>query len=207
MNASDVSFSTSILIPVMFVIVLELASIARGISLRDNIPDSENAPYRPRGDLFLEKYIRLIPGFRHDEKILNYGHFGQLHGAFLVILLYGAALVGYTTDGITRYVLGFSIAVVIGLQPYLEIPEYSDIQKMGVKITSPRVHFVSAIWGSAIFSKLGEAYANGSFIGYVVLVGIILGLIPIAILEAKFSQSLLIELKKWMDSESSSEVA
>lgn len=161
MVEGNLATTLSIMVPVMFLVVVELAGVARGIDLRENLPEHIDRENRPWVERRIETVIHYLPGIKSDETIPTWGHFGTIHSFNVVILLYGLISVNYGMTGTARFVLSFGVAIMLALLPLIEIDEYSDLKTTRL-ISSFRVNF----WGMLILTPsagiIGSAYAEGT---------------------------------------------
>ena len=196
MPEADLTLTISIFIPVMLLVVVEIASIAREIDLEEHHPDNR-IPYQPefdrKGAEFLSKYLKL----QNTEPVIpQFGHFGSLHAISTVLLLAGMAVVGYAVSDPTRYVLSIFVVSVLSLLPYLEIDEYADIRRNGVPTSSIKYHIVPAFFAGVFCGFAGDAVRVGVSPVIVVLIIFPLVILPFAISQLYFSDRLATEIRK-----------
>jgi hypothetical protein len=196
MVQTDLSFTLSVLVPVMFVLVFEIAAKARALDLYKLLPNEEPHPRTGWEASVATLLTRILPRLEPDQHIPRFGHFGSLHAVSRVILFYGAGLVGYGLDGDARFVLVFAIIVMIGVLPLIEIDEYRHIDTRSTFPNSVQVHAIGHFIPLFTASFLGEAMAKGIFLPMVILLGFVLVLIPSIIVSVYFSTILERELRE-----------
>jgi hypothetical protein len=194
MVQTDLSFTLSVLIPILFIVVLEIAGKARDVDLVRTLPDHRTRP-RVGWSRKAEKIATRLPGFDTGQHIPRFGHFGTLHAVSLTLLLYGAGLVGYALNGATRNVLALSIAVMIGLLPIVSIEEYEDIDVTSRAPNSTRVHFAMLIPVTTSM-LVGQAYAVGLPLWAVIPTGLVTVLSPTVLILMYFTVTLQRELQQ-----------
>ncbi|WP_162562556.1 hypothetical protein [Salinigranum rubrum] len=122
----------SILIPLLALIVIELAKVAREIDLVE-VAQEERLPLK------ILTYGGLL-----DPRVSrpSLGRFNLLHFANTLILAFGIHLASFFFDGDMKWLLAVPLWVVLLLLPLLEVDEYGDVLQVENPITSFRSHFV-----------------------------------------------------------------
>lgn len=192
----DPSFTFSVLIPVMLLIVVEISSIARSISLFDYLAGDAEEIDRGRIQLGVESLFTLTPFFETDSRLLTFGHWGALHSLNSIILLFGVTVVGYSLDGIAEFTLTMAVLIVLTILPYLEVQELNVIKNQGIKTRSARNRAIPMFILGSFASVLGEALAVGIPVFYVIVAGALFVGIPGAIVEGRFGVNLRDELER-----------
>jgi|GEM_PF-6432944 len=196
MVQADLSFTLSVLVPIMFVLVFEVASKARTLDLYELLPNDEPLPRTGWGASVATLLTRILPRLEPDQHIARFGHFGSLHAVSQTILYYGAFLIGYGLDGDARFVLWVAIAVMMGVLPLIEIDEYRHIDTRSTLPNSARFHAIGHWIPLVIASYLGHMLAGGVFLPIVIFLGFVFVLIPSTIVTAYFSTKLERELRE-----------
>lgn len=195
MVQADLSFTLSVLIPIMFVLVFEVAAKARALDLYKLLPNDEPHPRTGWEAPVATLLTRILPRLEPDQHIPRFGHFGSLHAVSRVILYYGAVLVGYGLDGDARFVLSFAIVVMIGVVPLIEIDEYRHIDTRSTFPDSVQFHAIGHFIPIVTASVLGQGFARGVFFPVVLLLGFLFVVIPSTIVSVYFSTILERELR------------
>lgn len=115
------SLTISILVPVMLPIVVEIASVARSVSLFDYLDGEAEEFQRGKIERRVENAVTYLPFFETGTKLPTFGHWGILHALNSTILLYGVAVVGFGLNGTAEMVLAIAVLIVLVIIPYLEI--------------------------------------------------------------------------------------
>jgi hypothetical protein len=196
MVQTDLSFTLSVLVPIMFVLVFETAGKARTLDLYELLPSEDPRPRTGWEASVAALLTRLLPGVERGQHIPRFGHFNSLYAVSRVILLYGAGLVGYGLDGDARFVLGISIFVMLGVLPLIEIDEYRHIDNRSTVPRSVRIHAVGYLIPFLFIYALGQALARSVPFPVVILLGLVFVLIPSVIVTVYFSTTLERELRE-----------
>lgn len=194
MPSSDLPFTLSVLVPVLFIVVVEITGIARNVDLIANI--QTDSPNRHTAERAINNFITYLPKFQRGQQIPAFGHFGTLHAVNVTILIYGVWIVNYGLDGAGRFILSMAVLIILALLPVLEVDEYREIRRKGVDPISHKIHGVGTFFFGALAGGLGEAYAAGIPLWLIMLFGMIFVLAPIAVVGAYFSVYLERELYK-----------
>lgn len=195
MVQADLSFTLSVLVPIMFLLVFEVASKARTLDLYELLPSDELHPRTSWEASAAALLTRNLPGLEPNQHIPRFGHFGSLHAVSRGILYYGAILVGYGLDGDARFVLGFAIIVMMAVLPLIEIDEYRHIDNRSIFPRSVRIHALGHFIPLVVAPYLGQAVARDTSLLLVALFGLVFVLIPSAIVSVYFSAILERELR------------
>ena len=196
MAQADLSFTLSVLVPVMFVLVFEVAAKARTRDLYDLLPEDEPQPRTGWEASVGNLLTRSLPGLEPDQHIPRFGHFGSLHAVSGVILFYGVFLIGYGLDGDSRFVLGIAVVIMMGVLPLVEIDEYKNIDTTSGLPDSVKYHAIGHFIPLMIASTLGNALAEGILLPVVILLGLVFVMIPSTIVTIYFSKELERELRE-----------
>jgi len=176
---ADLSFTLSVLVPIMFVLVFEVAGKARRLDLYELLPNAEPRP-RTGWEASVGTLLNgILPRLEPDQHIPRFGHFGSLYAVSRIILLYGMGLIGYGLDGEAGFVLGFAIVVMMGVLPLIEIDEYKHIDTRSTLPRSVRIHATHLIplWIAFGLGQLGR----GAFSSVIMFVGFVLGFVLVGI--------------------------
>ena len=196
MVQADLSFTLSVLVPIMFLLVFEVAAKARKLDLYELLPNDEPRPRTGWGASVGTLLTRILPRLEPDQHIPRFGHFGSLHAVSQTILFYGAFLIGYGLDGDARFVLWVAISVMMGVLPLIEIDEYRHIDTRSTFPNSAKFHAIGNFIPLSIASFLGNVLARGEFLPEVIFLGFVLVIIPSTIVTAYFSTRLERELRE-----------
>lgn len=140
MPSSDLPFTLSVLVPVLFIVVVEITGIARNVDLIANL--QSDSPNRHTAGISVNNIITYLPKFRRGQQIPAFGHFGTLHAVNVTILIYGVWIVNYGLDGAGRFILSMAVLIILALLPVLEVDEYREIRRKGVDPISHKIHGV-----------------------------------------------------------------
>lgn len=196
MLQTDLSFTLSVLVPIMFILVIEIATKARSLELYELLPNNEPRP-RTGWEASVDSLLtRILPKLEPDQHIPRFGHFGSLHGVSQVILYYGAGLIGYGLEGDARLILWVAIFVMMGVLPLIEIDEYRHIDTYSTFPTSAKYHAIGHLLQLAFASFLGQALARGVSLPVIILLAFAAVLVPSAVATIYFSVRLESELRE-----------
>jgi len=192
----DLSFTLSVLVPIMFVLVFEVASKARTLDLYELLPNDEPQPRTGWEESLGTFFTGILPKLEYNRHIPRFGHFGSLYAVSRVILTYGAGLIGYGLDGDSRFVLGLAIMIMMGVLPLIEVDEYRYIDTRSGFPNSARLHLIGYIIPLTIASFLGHAWSRGISPLMIIILGFLLVFIPSVIVTIYFSTILERELRE-----------
>lgn len=150
--------------------VLEFASVARKLSLEPGFV------WRPRVtpnrvDRAILRGIDRIPGVTREIPAGSLRHFGLLHGVNIGLLLSVASFLGTRLDEPVVLAVSVTVFVMMVLLPYLEVPEYAQVEVVRDPPASIAVHDFSAFYAFVVVLALADALANGVSPGVVVFIG------------------------------------
>lgn len=114
--------TVSVFVPLLFLVVTELSSIAREINLKNSINR------KPLVLGFAPEFVEELNEFLTVPKL---GHFNFIHGANFVLLSLGMFMVVILSDSIITYILATMIWIVWALLPIFEVSEYESILDNG----------------------------------------------------------------------------
>ena len=194
MSSSDLSFTLSVLIPVLFIVVIEVAGTARSIELRVN--SQQDPSYRHKVEQVFNDGMTFLPKIRRGQQIPTFSYFGTLHAVNVTILMYGIAIVNYGLKGAGRFILTIAVLIMLSLLPHLEIEEYREMREKSIEPISHKIHALGSFFVESFAGGLGEAYASGVPLWLVLLFGGIFVLAPIAVIVSYFSVFLERELHR-----------
>jgi hypothetical protein len=195
MTETNLSFTVSVVVPVMFIVVLELCNIARDIDLKDNLPREESFIGNHFIETWVNNLITTLPGFNKGEAIPSFGYFGVIHAVNVVILVYGIIVVSYATTGLTRYILTVAVTIMLAILPIIEIEEYRIIEQQSGRANSRRIHFWVSMMSGILFGFVGVAHSQNVPLVLVVSFTVI-SLVFFTIGESYFSVTLRREIEK-----------
>ncbi len=196
MQASELTFSVSVLVPLMLLVALELASVARDIELEKHHP-SIQSPYQSDFEQVILSKLSLLPFLKNTSRpIPQFGHFGTIHALNSSLLLTGIAFVNYSVGGPADYFLSFAMVLFLSMLPYLEIDEYAEIRRNGVPTRSIVFHVVPSFTMGALVAGGARSVRLGVPLWFFLAVGMLI-LVPLySLSQIYFSDRLASEIKE-----------
>lgn len=131
--ATTVSFGW--FISFLFLVVIEIGGVARALDLEE-IAEQELPPF------FIGLFYLLDSGSQQRVQIPQLGRFNFLHGANLAIIFLGYVLVTDTTTGSTGALFSLITFIVWALLPLLEVDEYENVLRDGLRPVSYYYHVI-----------------------------------------------------------------
>jgi hypothetical protein len=110
----------SVFVPLLFLVVTELSSIAREIDLKNTVKQ-KSSPFVLG---FAPRFVEELNKFLNVPKL---GHFNFIHGANFILLALGMFLVVSISSGTTMYVLVAMVWIIWSLLPIFEVDKYQAI--------------------------------------------------------------------------------
>lgn len=178
----------------MLLVVVEIASIAREISLFEYLEIPNQELERHRGESVVNSITATILPFHSADTIPTFGHWGALHVINTSILVYGIAIIGYGTRGEATGILSIVVITALLVLPYLEVKEYTEIGRYGIYKKSATIRYLYFFFGG-FAGVLGRQYAETMPLEVVLTLGIFFVLIPTVATESYFNILLEEELK------------
>jgi hypothetical protein len=145
--------TVSVFVPLLFLVVTELSSIAREMNLK-------NAVNRDRRPLVLGFAPQFVDGLNKHIGIPKIGHFNFIHGANFVLLSLGMLMVVFLSSGVIRYILATMIWIVWVLLPIFEVDEYEYILDVDNRKPFSFIAHVSLTTICAGFVAYGVVYMD-----------------------------------------------
>lgn len=147
-QSTGLNEGASLFIPLLFLLITEISSIARDLDL-EKIASDELPPF------WVGLFYFLYSDPRERITIPQLGRFNFIHGANLAIITLGFVLVTETTGGFSGDVIALLTWIVWVMLPVFEVDEYEAILETGRPI-SYYIHFaVSTVAGLFIYSYDG----------------------------------------------------
>lgn len=155
------SVTYSVLLPLMMVVVGQLAATARDIDLETIEPDDDvhllDAPglrWVADGSLRLPA---LLSTRDHDDSVPQFGRLNQIHAYNSVLLGASHAFNSLTGNGRSTLLLGVLIVVFWAVVPLIEVDEYDDMMR-----TFDRTDSLSS-YSTHVFTTLALGVAGFAF--------------------------------------------
>ncbi len=191
MANGDLAFTTSILVPVMLLVVMEITGIVRQLSLSGAVGER----IEPTPHAVESRFNSILESMFEVDHVNELGHFQSLHAINCVILFSGIFMVSYAVTPPARLFLTFAVLVLFCILPYLEVTEYEEMRRNGTAIRSNIYHAVPSFFFGVLVNQIGRFARIEPNVPLIATLAIIVTL-PYAVTQLYFSEKLASEVRE-----------